>query len=309
MLESQRIPRRKKILAPMGEGRGPSPRQPHIRRPRIPGPAAAHRARRVRGGNRSSIRRTSGRAAVPGLVRSLAAPAASPIAPPAFARPSPGQAVAQRCLQGFIEKIPLVRVALLPLHAHRMTQTAPCWSNSALRPVARTTTASADFSASIGCRRRHPAPIVRRDTEISQGKTLILRSVTAGFTGARVRLAFGRSRPLPGYPTAPALYPMSVRQLRALPPASSPPHLAVTQLPLANGSGQSARRGLAPPRSVPCLAHRRGWPAFAGHDDGARPRFHLGRLDLCRLGGACSDRKPPCRTGLHVVLNAHLFCR
>jgi hypothetical protein len=26
-------------------------------------------------------------------------------------------------------------------------------------------------------------------------------------------------------------------------------------LPLANGSGQSARRGLAPPRSVPCPAH------------------------------------------------------
>ena len=167
--------------------------------------------------------------------------------------------VAQRSLQGFVEKVPLVRAALLPLHAHRMTQAAPCWSNSALRPVARTTTASADFSASIGCRRRHPAPIVRRDTEISQGKTLILRSVTAGFTGARVRLAFGRPRPLPGYPTAPALYPMSVRQLRALPPASSPPHLAVTQLPLANGSGQSARRGLTPPRSVPCLAHRRGW--------------------------------------------------
>ena len=171
----------------------------------------------------------------------------------------PNCAVAQRSLQGFVEKVPLVRAALLPLHAHRMIQAASCWSNSALRPVARTTTASADFSASIGCRRRHPAPIVRRDTEISQGKTLILRSVTAGFTCARVRLAFGRSRPLPGYPTAPALYPMSVRQLRALPPASSPPHLAVTQLPLANGSGQSARRGLAPPRSVPCLAHRRGW--------------------------------------------------
>jgi hypothetical protein len=135
---------------------------------------------------------------------------------------------------------------LLPLHVHRMIQAAPrpspgqalCLSNSALCPVARTTTASADFSAPIRDRCRPPAPIVRRGREISQGKTLILRSVAAGFTFARVRLAFGRSRPLPGYPTAPASYPMSVRQLRALPPASSPPHLTVTQLPLANGSGQ-----------------------------------------------------------------------
>jgi hypothetical protein len=169
--------------------------------------------------------------------------------------------VAQRSLQGFVEKVPLVHAALLPLHVHRLVQAAPCLSNSALRPVARTTTASADFSRSIEGRRRPPAPIVRRDREISQGKTLILHSVAAGFTCARVHLAFGRPRPLPGYPTAPALYPMSVRQLRALPPAASPPHLAMTQLPLANGSGQSARRGLAPPRSVPCLAHRRGWQA------------------------------------------------
>jgi hypothetical protein len=150
----------------------------------------------------------------------------------------PGCVVAQRSLQGFIEEVPLVRTALPPLHVHRMIQAAPCLSNSALRPVARTTTASADFSTPIGDRCRPPAPIVWRDAEISQGKTLFLRSVAAGFTGARVRLAFGRSRPLPGYPTAPASYPMSVRQLRALPPASSPPHLSMTQLPSANGSGQ-----------------------------------------------------------------------
>jgi len=82
--------------------------------------------------------------------------------------------------------------------------------------------ASADFSAPVEHRRRPPAPIVWRNAEISQGKTLILPSVAAGFTCARVRLAFGRSRPLPGYPTAPACYPMSVRQLQGLPPAASP---------------------------------------------------------------------------------------
>src|SRR3546814_17487604 len=56
---------------------------------------------------------------------------------------------------------------------------------------------------------------------ISQGKTLILHSVAAGFTCARVCLNIGRPGPLPSYPTAPASYPVPVRQLRALPPASS----------------------------------------------------------------------------------------
>ena len=149
----------------------------------------------------------------------------------------PVGAVAQRSLQGLVEEVPLVRAALLPLHVHRLVQAAPCLSDSALRPVARTTMASADFSRPIGGCRQPPAPIVWRDREISQGKTLILPSSAAGFTCARVRLAFGRPRPLPGYPTAPASYPVPVRQLRVLPPASSPPHIAATQLPSANGSG------------------------------------------------------------------------
>ena len=82
-----------------------------------------------------------------------------------------------------------------------------------------------------------PAPIVWRGEEISQGKTLLLPSSAAGFTLRGIRLAFGLSRPSPGHPTPQALYPVPVRQLRGLPPASSPPHLAMTQLPLANGSG------------------------------------------------------------------------
>ena len=116
--------------------------------------------------------------------------------------------------------------------------------------------ASADFSQPIlrHCCRRTPVP--RRGWEISQGKTLILHSVAAGFTCARVCLNIGRPGPWPSYPTAPASYPVPVRQLRALPPASSPPRLATTQLPLASGSVQPARKGLAPPTSTPCLAHR-----------------------------------------------------
>ena len=44
--------------------------------------------------------------------------------------------------------------------------------------------ASADFSAPVVRRRRRPAPVVWRDAEISQGKTLLLPPNAAGFTRA-----------------------------------------------------------------------------------------------------------------------------
>ncbi len=78
--------------------------------------------------------------------------------------------------------------------------------------------------------------IARRQAEISQGKTLLLRSGAAGFTGARVQVNFGRPRNLPGCPTAPALYPVPFRRLRSWPRASSPPRLAATRLPPARDS-------------------------------------------------------------------------
>ena len=155
-----------------------------------------------------------------------------------------GHAVAQRS-----------RTALLLLHTHRMS--SALLLEHRIRPFARlpgllwllltSPTPSNDIAVAV-------LRIVRRGREISQGKTLILRSGAAGFTSARVRLNIGRPGPWPGYPTAPALYPVPVRQLRALPPASSPPRLATTQLPSAGGSVQPARKGLAPPTSTPCLA-------------------------------------------------------
>ena len=42
----------------------------------------------------------------------------------------------------------------------------------------------------------------------------------AGSTCVRVRMTFGRLRPLPDYPTTPALYPVSVRRVRVLASAS-----------------------------------------------------------------------------------------
>ena len=57
-------------------------------------------------------------------------------------------------------------------------------SNSALHPIVGATMASADFSAPVARRRRRPAPVVWRDAEISQGKTLLLPPNAAGFTRA-----------------------------------------------------------------------------------------------------------------------------
>src|SRR5450432_532924 len=94
----------------------------------------------------------------------------------------PADAVAQRRLERLVEEVPLVNAALLPLHIHRMTQAAPWLSNSALHPVRRATMASADFSPFVRDCFQPPAPIVWRDEEISQGKTLLLPSNAAGFT-------------------------------------------------------------------------------------------------------------------------------
>jgi hypothetical protein len=119
-----------------------------------------------------------------------------------------GDAVAQRRFQGLVKEVPLAAVALLPLHTHRIARSCSLAVEFGPSSLVRTTTASADFSRSIGRRCRRPAPNRRRDREISQGKTLLLRSVVAGFTSARVRLTFGPLRPLPDYPTAPAFDPV-----------------------------------------------------------------------------------------------------
>src|ERR1700693_906541 len=131
----------------------------------------------------------------------------------------------------------------------------------------------------------------RRDEEVSQGKTLLLRSGAAGFTCARVRMTIGRPRPLPVSPTAPALYPISVRQLRAWPQASSPPRLAATQLPSARGSHhqgpqrtstssinampgtQSAGRSLRTGRNMGKRSQRAAAAAVASRAEEPRPRI------------------------------------
>jgi hypothetical protein len=123
--------------------------------------------------------------------------------------------------------------------------------------------ASADFSPPVRNRSRPPAPANRRGGEISQGKTLILPSSAAGFTCVVSVWLLGfpvRRRVTP--PHRPCIRFLFVSSEVCL-KASSPPHLAVTQLPSANGSGHTARRGLSPPRSVPCPAHVDGCRTLA----------------------------------------------
>jgi len=86
--------------------------------------------------------------------------------------------------------------------------------NGAAHEDKRVTTASADFSLATPRRCRLGCPARPDGGEISQGKSWLLRSVLAGFTTVRVRMTIGPPRPLPGYPTTLALYPVSVRRVR-----------------------------------------------------------------------------------------------
>jgi hypothetical protein len=111
---------------------------------------------------------------------------------------------------------------------------------------ARATMASADFSPSFGSRSRPPAPVARRNGEISRGKTLILHSIAAGFTVAVSAWLSGV--PIPRrvtQPHRPRIRFLFVGTELCL-KAPSPPHLAVTQLPSANGSSGNNRAAVWP---------------------------------------------------------------
>ena len=60
---------------------------------------------------------------------------------------------------------------------------------------------------------------------------------------------------VPAHPSLVAFYPVSVRQVVAVAPASFRPHLAVTPLPSLNGPDSLDRRGLSPPRTDACTAY------------------------------------------------------
>src|SRR5690625_2086267 len=117
--------------------------------------------------------------------------------------------------------------------------------------------ASADFSAPVAARRRTPARDRPREAEISLGKTLIFPPVAAGFTNAVSERLSGLT--IHGWltpPHRPSIRFLFVRSgvCRRLPPhpASRRRSCHWLAIPVV-----TARRGLPPPTSAPCQAHRK----------------------------------------------------
>ncbi len=77
-------------------------------------------------------------------------------------------------------------------------------------------------------------PVVRRHWDIAAFIKRELPDTKVVLMGDHI--VIGRLRLLPDYPTAPALYPVSVRRVRVLPPAFFRPSLAAAPLPSANSS-------------------------------------------------------------------------
>src|SRR5215212_3396119 len=74
----------------------------------------------------------------------------------------------------------------------------------------------------------------------------------------------GFHRPWPAHPPPEASYPISVRQVVAVAPASFRPRLTATPWPSLNGPDSLARRGLSPPRTGACPAYHEEIPLSAG---------------------------------------------
>jgi len=105
---------------------------------------------------------------------------------------------------------------------------------------------------------------------------------------------FRASPSMAGLPhCAGALYPVSVRQLRAWPPASSPPRLAATQSPSARSSHHQGHRGLSPPVTTPrLLAHQKKPASF---DAGKYHHDHLKVIQaMVRRPGGVVNRAAGC---------------
>jgi hypothetical protein len=180
--------------------------------------------------------------------------------------------VAHRCLQGLVKEVQLLAGALLPRRFHRVALVCSLAQRfspsrrphgSALLWPLLTPPRPSDAVADTLLR------FARRAEEVSHGKTLHFLGATAGFTRARDRRSIGRPRPSPGCPTALApcfrrgrlcirfLFVGSPICLRLPPhPASLRRSCLRLSVPLL-----AARRGLAPPSSMPCVAHNGSRPS------------------------------------------------
>ncbi len=116
---------------------------------------------------------------------------------------------------------------------------------------------------------RHVAiPLVwlfQTDEQVSQGKTRLFPPGLAGFTKVCVRMVIGRRHPLLACPATPAFYPVSVRRVRLLPPASSRPRLAATPLLLASNSHHQGLQGDLHPLDPRHAWHTKSWHGRDAH--------------------------------------------
>jgi hypothetical protein len=102
-------------------------------------------------------------------------------------------------------------------------------------PFRSGTMASADFCLAFPTRYR-PGSHPLAATQTSRDKYSFFRPAAAGFTASRFG-NLGFRCLLPAHPPIPAFYPVPVRQVVAVAPASFRPRLAATPLPSLNGSG------------------------------------------------------------------------
>src|SRR5262245_43077602 len=104
-------------------------------------------------------------------------------------------------------------------------------------------------------------------------------------------MTIGRPRPLPGYPTTLALYPISVRRVRVqghrLP---SDPTSRWAPLPSLAVPVITARGGLAPLTSPTCLAHKAGGPPATSRRSG--PGTPALVIESSQKRGAGDCRRP-----------------
>jgi len=120
---------------------------------------------------------------------------------------------------------PLVCVSFTP-RTHRAGSAPRVRPFAGVRPA---TLASADSWAPVGA--PHSPPSLSAGAQVSQGKTRDCRPIYPPHLRRSGPGAIGLRVSLPPRPPIDASYAVRVPRARALPPASFPPHLAVTRLP------------------------------------------------------------------------------
>jgi len=145
-----------------------------------------------------------------------------------------------------------------------------------LQRIGQTPLPAAGGGQLAGLPRRNP--VVTQESSQSGGLLAVLEPDAAqlaaqpAIQAAYGRRNIGRPRPMPGCPTALALYPISVRRPPVLPPASSPPRITATQLPPVQARGRLLASG-----SAPCGPQRTCTSKFSSMPGTHGPRLSPGQ--------------------------------